>query len=98
MSNVISITECILLVFFWCRGVALTWWKQRREHLLAIGYKVVGEKGMNALLLKAYAPDQRVWFLERQFPQLELIDGKIVVDVYWSLYFCKLRFAWLSKL
>jgi len=68
------------------RGVALTWWKQRRKHLLEIGYEIIDEQPPNALLLKAFAPNQRVWFVERQSPQLELIEGKIVVDVYWNIW------------
>ncbi len=67
------------------RGVALTWWRPR-NFLLELGYKIIDERPPNALLLKAFAPNQRVWYLEEKTPQVELIEGKIVVDVYWNLW------------
>jgi len=67
------------------RGVALTWWRPR-DFLLELGYKLIDERPPNVLLLKAFAPNQRVWYLEKNIPQVELVEGKVVVDVYWNLW------------
>jgi hypothetical protein len=37
-------------------------------------------------LLKAFAPNQRVWFIEKNPPQVELVEGKVVVDIYWNVW------------
>ena len=37
-------------------------------------------------MLKAFAPNQRVWYLEGKTPQVELVEGKVVIDVYWNVW------------
>jgi len=66
------------------RGIALWSWKSK-EVFSERGYKVIEEEGEYVLLLKAFAPHQRVSPIARRTPQVDLISGKVVVDVYWNL-------------
>jgi hypothetical protein len=57
-----------------------------RNLLLESGYKIIDEQGPYFLVLKAFAPDQQVSFIEGRMPRVKLIEGKVVVDVYWSVF------------
>ncbi|MBI1925586.1 hypothetical protein HYR99_15200 [Candidatus Poribacteria bacterium] len=68
------------------RGVALSPWHMK-DLLLEHGYRVIDEQKPYFLMLKAFAPNQRVWFIaERRTPQVELIEGKVVVDIFWDVF------------
>ncbi len=66
------------------RGIALWSWKSK-EVFFERGYKIIEGEGEYVLLLKAFAPHQQVFSIAKRTPQVELISGKVVVDVYWNL-------------
>lgn len=66
------------------RGIAL-WSGKSKEVFFERGYEVIEEDGEYVLLLKAFAPYQQVSLIPRRTPQVDLIPGKVVVDIYWNI-------------
>ena len=70
------------------RGVSFVGWRLK-DFLRKRGYKITEqEEQMYFLALKAFESNQHASFLPRMrmTPQVELVEGKVVVDVFWNVY------------
>ncbi|MBI1923367.1 hypothetical protein HYR99_03860 [Candidatus Poribacteria bacterium] len=69
------------------RGVSFVGWRMK-DLLIQRGYKITDEPEQPYFLaLKAFEPNQNASFIPhmRTIPQVELIEGKVVVDVFWNV-------------
>ena len=55
--------------------------------LVELGYGVVTGHDLGTLYLKATDPSQVVRFIETRVPEVQLEQGRVVVDLYWN-YWC----------
>ena len=81
------------------RGVSFVGWRLK-DFLRKRGYKIAeGQEEPYFLGLKAFEPNQSASFLpyKRTIPQVELIEGKVVVDMFWFVA-CSLCGHGLSQL
>ena len=68
------------------RGVVIVAWRMK-DLLIKRNYKVIGEQEGYFLALKASAPNQHAAFItDRRTPQVELIEGKVTIDVFWNVW------------
>lgn len=68
------------------RGVVIVAWRMK-DLLIKRNYKVIGEQEGYFLALKASAPNQYAAFItHRRIPQVELIKGKVTIDVFWNVW------------
>ena len=63
------------------RGVVIVAWRMK-DLLIKRNYKVIGEQEGYFLALKASTPNQHATFIiDRRTPQIELIEGKVTIDL-----------------
>lgn len=68
------------------RGIAIVAWRMK-DLLVKRNYKIIGGQDDYFLGLKASAPDQHASFItDRRTSQVELIKGKVTVDVFWNVW------------
>lgn len=67
------------------RGIVIVAWRMK-DLLIKRNYKVIDEQEDYFLALKASAPNQYAAFItDRRTPQVELIEGKVTIDVFWNV-------------